>query len=139
MKNTVIKELLNLNIKRTKEEKRACRVAFLSIMLFHIGILFDLIKNKSTNLSTYFALSFAITAVCFFLLISIRIYEFFIYINANYIWYIIKDTDTLFTISKKCLPECNPWRTMKIIEVKNNITEEVYPGEKILIPVKNSI
>lgn len=135
----LIKDLLNFKVKKTDEEKNAYKVAIISVIFFQIGILFDLYRNKAANLHIYIILSFFITAVCFLLLISIRIYEFFIYINASYIWYVIRANDNLLAISKECLPECNPWRTMEIIKNKNNITEVVYPGEKILIPIKSSI
>ena len=64
------------------------------------------------------------------------IYELYIYFRAEYILYVVGNEDTLLGISEKFLPECNPWRTVEIIKNRNNISDNIFEGEKLLIPAR---
>ena len=136
MKNTII-ELLGLNINKTDEENRTFKVAILSTLLLESGIMITLFRHKDGSSIKFIFLFIIVAIICILMLISIRLYESYIYLSADYIIYTIKAGDNLLTISKQFLPECNPWRTAEIIKNKNHISEMLHPGEQILIPIKN--
>ncbi len=129
-----MKDLLYLNYPRTLEEKRTLKVAIVCFILLQFGALTTVIKNHS-YLAIILLFSAAITLAFFFLLISAMIYEFYIYFRAEYILYVVENEDTLLGISERFLPECNPWRTAAIIKNRNNISDNIFEGEKLLIPV----
>lgn len=130
-----MKDLLYLNYPRTLEEKRTLKVAIVCFILLQFGALTTAIKNHS-YLAIILLFSAVITLAFFFLLISAMIYEFYIYFRAEYILYVVGNEDTLLGISEKFLPECNPWRTAAIIKNRNNISDNIFEGEKLLIPVR---
>lgn len=135
MKKILI-ELLGLNINKTNEENRTFKVGILSTLLLELGIITTLFRNRDGNSIKFILLIIIIAITCILMLISIRLYEIFIYLRADYIVYTIKTGDNLLSISEKFLPECNPWRTADLIKIKNNINETLYIGQKILIPTK---
>lgn len=134
MKNII--KVLNLNIKRTAEENKILKTAIFSTTLLEIGIIVSIFKNRN-DLIKFVLLAIIVFIICMVMLISIRLYETYIYINAYYFIYTVKEGDSLTAISEQFLPECNPWRTSEIIKMKNHI-EKIYPEQKILIPFKKN-
>ena len=130
-----MKDLLYFNYPRTLEEKRTLKVAIVCFILLQFGALFTVIKDHS-YLRIILLFSAVITLAFFFLLISAMIYELYIYFRAEYILYVVGNEDTLLGISEKFLPECNPWRTAAIIKNRNNISDNIFEGEKLLIPAR---
>lgn len=130
----ILTSLLGLNINRTAEENRTFKVGILSTLLLEIGIIFTLFRHGDSNSVKFVVLAIIVAIICILMLISVRLYETYVYLCADYILYTIKKGDTLLKLSKQFLPECNPWRTTEIIKNKNNIDEVLYPGEQILIP-----
>lgn len=130
-----MKDLLHLNYPKTLEEKRIIIVAFWCFTLLEFGVFFTILRDHGL-FSTFIAISSIIALTFFFILASIRIYEFYIYFRAEYVLYIVQCEDTLLGISQRFLPECNPWRTAAIIKYKNNINGSIIMGEKLLIPIR---
>ncbi|AJA46350.1 hypothetical protein CPAST_c02500 [Clostridium pasteurianum DSM 525 = ATCC 6013] len=137
MKN--IFKILSFNINKTEEEKRTFKVGILSTLLLEAGIVVTLIRNDKHDSIKFIFLSIIIAIICILMLISIKLYEIYIFLSADYIIYTVRTGDNLITISEQFLPECNPFRTAYIIKIKNNIDESLYPGEQILIPIKHKI
>lgn len=135
MKN--IFKLLNFNIDKTEEEKRTFKVGILSTLLLEAGIVATLIRNDEHDSIKFIFLSIIIAIICILMLISIKLYEIYIFLSADYIIYTVRTGDNLITISEQFLPECNPFRTANIIKIKNNIDKTLHPGEQILIPIKH--
>lgn len=126
--------LLGLNINKTAEENRTFKVGIISTLLLEFGIILTLFRHKDENSVKFILLAIIIAIICILMLISIRLYELYVYLRADYILYTIKKGDTLLELSKQFLPECNPWITTEIIKNKNNIDEVLHIGEQILIP-----
>lgn len=136
MKKILI-DLLGLNINKTTEENITFKVGIFSTLLLELGIIVTIFRNRDGNFMKFILLAIIIAIICVLMLISMRLYEIYIYLSADYILYTIKKGDTLLELSEQFLPECNPWRTTEIIKNKNNIDEILYPGQKILIPTKS--
>lgn len=132
----IIIKFLSHDINKTDEENRTFRVGIFSTLLLEIGIIFTLFKDKNDSSIKFLLLAIFVAIIGILMLISIRLYDTYIFLRANYILYTVKKGDNLLSISEQFLPECNPWRTSEIIKSKNNIEEVLYPGQKILIPSK---
>lgn len=89
MKN-FFNSVTHMNINNFNEENQTVLVTIISTVLLQIGIIFDLFKYKDSDSIKYLLLSFFIIVFSVIMLLSAKLYEFFIYHNAEYILYITK-------------------------------------------------
>nr|WP_257674467.1 LysM peptidoglycan-binding domain-containing protein [Clostridium felsineum] len=85
---------------------------------------------------TYVFLSI-LTALLSILLIKLSsLYEYILLKRCELILYIVREGDSLISISNLCMPECNPWKTSSLIKKINHIENFIYIGQQIWIPMK---
>lgn len=120
---------------KSKDEKNSIIASIFSISLFEISALFEIIKSKKLMLS-YILLSISILVFPIIFFALVKIYEFVVLKNPEFILYSIKNGDSLKLISKKFFPECNYEKVIKLIVSKNKLFKPPTVGDLILIPVK---
>lgn len=136
MKKNFFIDTFNLITKyKTSDEKNTILVSILATSLLEFGIIYKIIEEKKISLS-YMILFILVILFSILLNLSLKLYEFILLKRAEFILYIVKDGDTLFSLAEKYLPECNPWKTVKLIKERNGIGSEIYSGEKLFIPTK---
>ncbi|MDP4143470.1 MAG: peptidoglycan-binding protein [Bacillota bacterium] len=129
---TFVKEL-----QKTDEERHTFMVGIFSTLFFELGVFYELLKCKNIHdIIRYIALGFLFIVICVLLILSSKIYEYYIFSSAEYVLYIVQKGDTLLELAKCYLPECNPSKTLEIIKLKNSIKGTINPGEAILLPTK---
>lgn len=120
---------------KSKDEKNSIKASIFSISLFEISITFEIIRSKKLLLS-YILLSITMLIFPLIFFILVKLYEFILLKNPDFILYPVKKGDSLKLISKEFFPECNYKKVCKIILAKNKLLELPNIGDLILIPIK---
>lgn len=118
--------------KNNYEMKHIIKIAICCSSLLEMGILHEFLRKQDFK---YIFLSILLLGLCFLLLISSIIYDFFTLKHIEYILYRVNDTDTISNICIHFLPQCNENITWKLIKTKNNLCENsIHKGQKLLVP-----
>ncbi|WP_234122344.1 LysM peptidoglycan-binding domain-containing protein [Clostridium hydrogenum] len=134
-KNFFINTFNSITNNKTSDEKNTILVSILATSLLELGIICQIIQSKKITLS-YVILFILVLVFSTSLNLSLKLYEFILLKRVEFILYIVKDGDTLFSLAEKYLPECNPWKTVELIKERNAISSQIYSGEKLFIPTK---